>query len=268
MSNKSGSSIANPTVKQGVENQFTQVAKNYATSTVHMQGDELQAMVDLAELTGNEQVLDAGCGPGHTALTFAPLVREVTALDLSGAMLDQGRKLAMARGIDNVDFQEGDVEALPYEDDSFDLIVSRYSAHHWPAPQDALAEFRRTLRKSKQKNGGLLLADVVSFEDYTTDTYLQAIEVLRDPSHVRDHTPDQWLQMLTHAGFEAQVKMEWRLRLAFKSWVARMRTPSDTVATIRMLLSIAPAEVKQNINLEGDSSFSMRCVLMLATPLR
>ena len=107
-----------PTVKQAVESHFSPVAAKYASSVVHAQGDELEMMLDLAAVIGSERVLDAGCGPGHTALTFAPHVAEVVGVDLSDAMLAQGRQLAAERSLTNVEFREGDVEALPVEDGS------------------------------------------------------------------------------------------------------------------------------------------------------
>src|SRR5689334_9902907 len=101
-------------VKNSVQRQFAPVAANYATSAVHVGGPDLLAMLDAAELRGDEQVLDAGCGTGHTALAFAPRVAEVVAVDLTEAMLAQGRKLARQRDIANITFKRGDVEQLAF----------------------------------------------------------------------------------------------------------------------------------------------------------
>src|SRR5262245_55828405 len=81
-------------VKQSVQRQFGAVAANYATSPVHRGGPDLDAMLAAATPRGHERVLDAGCGTGHTALAFAPLVAEVVGADLTEAMLEQGRRLA------------------------------------------------------------------------------------------------------------------------------------------------------------------------------
>ena len=56
-------------------------------------------MLQVADLKGDERVLDAGCGAGHTALAFAPHVAEVVAMDLSDAMLEQVALLAAERRI-------------------------------------------------------------------------------------------------------------------------------------------------------------------------
>src|SRR5512138_2454805 len=147
-------------IKQSVERQFGPVAANYATSAVHVAGPDLTAMLAAAGARPDQRALDAGCGAGHTALAFAPQLAQVIALDLTEAMLAQGRKLARDRGIANITFQRGDVERLPFPDSSFDLVTSRYSAHHYPHPHVALAEFARVLKPG----GTFLLVDVVAPE--------------------------------------------------------------------------------------------------------
>jgi ubiquinone/menaquinone biosynthesis C-methylase UbiE len=251
-------------VKDAVQRQFSQVAANYSTSSVHASGAELEKMVQMANLQGAEMVLDAGCGPGHAALAFAPHAAKVVAVDLVGSMLEQGRALAAARGIANIEFRQADVEQLPFEAESFDVIATRYSAHHWPDPQAALREFHRVLRRPDGREGQLLIVDVVSFDDPVIDTHLQAIELLRDPSHVRDHTAGQWMTMLAVAGFQAEVDFTWNLHIEFSAWVQRMLTPPPAVAMIRSLLDHAPAEVRYALQVKPDSSFTLRCALLRA----
>jgi ubiquinone/menaquinone biosynthesis C-methylase UbiE len=248
------------TIKDTVAGQFSPVADNYRTSTVHATGEDLTAMLAAAALRGDERVLDAGSGAGHTALLFAPHVAHVVSVDLAPAMLAQGERQAQERRLTNMEFRQGDVEALPFADGTFDLVVSRYSAHHWPHPQRALGEFHRVLRPG----GGLLLSDIVSYEDFTTDTHLQTLELLRDRSHVRDHTVSAWRAMLQGAGFAAEVAFTWSLRLEFAAWVQRIATPPDDVAAIRRLFDHAPAEVRAALQIEPDYSFTIPGALVKA----
>jgi ubiquinone/menaquinone biosynthesis C-methylase UbiE len=248
-------------VQESVQRQFGQVAANYASSAVHVGGPDLSAMLAAASLQGGEQVLDAGSGTGHTALAFAAAGAQVTALDLTEAMLAQGRLLAQQRGLANIRFQLGDVERIEQPDASFDIVTSRYSAHHYPHPQAALREFARVLRPG----GRLLLVDVVSPPDPAADTFLNAVELLRDTSHVRDHSVAQWLAMLAEAGLAGEQLGEWSVRLEFESWVARMQTPDASVVQIRQLLAGAPSDVRAGLAVESDSSFSIPVALIGAT---
>ncbi|MCU0513770.1 MAG: methyltransferase domain-containing protein [Anaerolineae bacterium] len=205
-------------LKQAVQQQFGSAAGAYRTSQVHAAGVDLALMVQAARLAATDEVLDAGCGAGHTALAFAPHVAQVIACDLTPAMLEQVRRLAQEQGRHNIVTRQGDVEALPFDAASFDVVVSRYSAHHWARPQQALHEFARVLKPG----GQFILSDVIAPEDYAADTFLQTIELLRDTSHVRDHTAAEWLARLAAAGFTAAVVAEFAIPLHFGQWLQRI----------------------------------------------
>jgi ubiquinone/menaquinone biosynthesis C-methylase UbiE len=240
-------------IKQSVQNQFGKVAENYRLSTVHAGGEDLQRIVQLVVQNPAQRALDAGCGAGHTAAAIAPHADAVVAFDLTPTMLEQVEALAVERGLTNLTTQEGDVENLPFEDASFDLVTSRYSAHHWPHPQTALHEIARVL----QPGGRFILSDIVAHEDPAQDTFLQAIELLRDPSHVRDHSIRQWQAIFAEAGFESEVVFTWLLPLNFDSWVARIATPPLNVEMLKTLFDGASSEVRAAMQLQPDYTFSI-----------
>jgi hypothetical protein len=109
-----------------------------------------------------------------------------------------------------------------------------------------------------------LLVDVVAPDDPSQDTFLNAIELLRDPSHVRDHAIGQWQAMLGAAGLDGELLGEWALRLEFESWVARMKTPPLAVAQLKALFDGAPREVRAALAIadSGDYSFSIPVALL------
>jgi ubiquinone/menaquinone biosynthesis C-methylase UbiE len=245
-----------PSVKERVQRQFSSAAERYATSAVHAGGPDLDALVAAIPDDGRH-ILDVGCGTGHTTLAVARRADSVVGIDLTEEMLAQARRLATERGIENVHFVQGDAEAIPFADASFDAVVSRYSAHHFPHPERALGEIARVLRPG----GTFLVVDTVAAGQPALDTLLNAIEVLRDPSHVRNHTVDDWREMLVQAGFLPQKLQEWEIRLEFNSWLARMQTPDVAAKAITYLLEGAPQEVRDALRVEPDRSFHLSVAL-------
>lgn len=237
----------NNQLQSAIQKQFGNVAERYAHSTVHAGGQDLEQMVALARqlLPVHAHVLDAGCGAGHTALAVAPYAKQVYACDLTRPMLQQTEQLAWSRRVANVSTQQVDLHHLPFKSASFDAVVSRYSAHHWADPQAALDGIARVLRPT----GILLFSDIIAPESAHADSFLQTIETLRDPSHVRDHRIDEWQDMLAWSGFrESQLILRFELKMSFKAWLERMATPPVYASAIRALIQQAPSEIRHTFH--------------------
>lgn len=103
------------------------------------------ALVKFAQIAPGMTVLDAACGTGVVAVSAARLGADVRGLDLSPALLERARWNAGTAGLD-IAFVEGDVEALPYPDASFDAVLSQFGHIFAPRPALALQELLRVLR--------------------------------------------------------------------------------------------------------------------------
>jgi SAM-dependent methyltransferase len=152
-------------------------------------------------------------------------------------------------------------EELPFPDADFDIVITRTSAHHWHDVLSALREARRVLKPA----GRMLMIDTVGGDTPLVDTHLQAVEILRDPSHIRDYTAQEWLALFRDSGFtSANIRKQWPLPIEFSSWIERMRTPPDRVAAIHSLWNTAPDEVRRYFEVQSDSSFTLRKFLIAA----
>ena len=89
------------------------------------------------------------------------------------------------------------------------------------------------------------------------DTHVQAVELLRDTSHVRDYTLAEWAAALESAGFARRAQRTWQLRMDYPVWIARMRTPEDNARAIRALQLAASADVRAHFAIEADGSFML-----------
>ncbi len=114
-----------------VSNQFNPRADAYLKSAVHANGEDLEQMVRLVGRRPDAVALDMGCGGGHATFRLAPLVKNVMAYDLSEAMLAVVADESSRRGLGNVVTKLGSAESLSCPSASFDIVVSRYSVHHW-----------------------------------------------------------------------------------------------------------------------------------------
>ncbi|MGB6309440.1 MAG: methyltransferase domain-containing protein [Steroidobacteraceae bacterium] len=250
------------THSQSVHDQFDSRAQAYLTSGVHAAGPDLARAKDLVRQLVPEtgHALDVGCGAGHLSFALAAGLARVVALDPSPNMLATVEKAAAARGLNHIETRQAGAECLPFADRSFSLACTRYSAHHWTRLEFALLEMRRVL----QPGGRLLIIDVLGHEEALIDTHLQSVELLRDPSHVRNRSASEWRALLGAAGFVDVELTQWPLRLEFAPWTERMRTPADRVSMIRLLQIDAPREVQEALTIEPDGSFAVTTGLFWA----
>lgn len=235
-----------------VEKQFGSQAQAYLTSAVHASGRDLQRLGERLSLFPNASVLDMGCGAGHASFVAAAKVDQVTAYDLSSQMLDVVAGAAKDKGFSNIVTCQGYAESLPFGDVAFDVVITRYSAHHWHDVGQALREVTRVLKPG----GVLIVMDIMSPGHPLRDIWLQTVEALRDTSHVRNYSSGEWLSMINEAGLITDNVQTDRLALEFSSWVARMRTPTVLCDALRLYQQSASQDVKRYFELQEDGSFT------------
>lgn len=235
--------------KEQVQAIFGASADAYVTSQVHAKGASLDRLVELLAPLPEWQILDVATGGGHTALKLAPHVAQVIATDITPEMLVNTAKGAAEHGLTNVTVETADAENLPFSDARFDVVTCRIAAHHFLDNGRFLSECARVL-----KPGGLMaLVDNVvpgsrlrgKKADLKREVgaYVNAFEKLRDPSHVRCLSVEEWTDLFVAAGFSDITQETHHKKMDFDSWTDRLHvTPSDQIRLKAMLLQ-APTAV-------------------------
>jgi ubiquinone/menaquinone biosynthesis C-methylase UbiE len=193
---------------QRIVAQFTRWAKPFADLPIHAEADAMARTLDACALAPDAEVLDVACGPGILACALAGRARHVTGIDITPAMIEQARARQAATGHANLSWHVGDATALPFADNQFDRVTTRYSFHHMPDPAAALAEMARVCRP-----GGRIVVIDATPSPETQQAY-DAMERLRDPSHTSALTLDQLLQLGLDTGLKQVAIDEYRLEAA------------------------------------------------------
>ena len=231
-----------------VQEQFGRAAEAYTQSPAFAEGEDLGWLVEQAGTERHVSALDIGTGAGHAAFALAPCADTLIGLDITPQMVEAACRNARERGIVNYHAGVGNAELLPFSDSSFSLVVCRYTGHHFHSPARVVHEVGRVLAPG----GRLLVVDNTSPDDPGADRWINTVEVLRDPSHVREWSRAEWQEYFHAAGLSFSVTHTWLKMLEFDDWVARQQTPPDAVAELRALFAAAPAAIRETFAIEAD----------------
>jgi ubiquinone/menaquinone biosynthesis C-methylase UbiE len=250
--------------------QFDRQAAHYDAQWNAWNSESLAWLIEHAHCQPSHRWLDVATGAGFTAMAFAPLVAELTGLDVSEGMLREACGRARAAGLANLVFETGEAESLPFPSDGFDGVVCRLAAHHFLSVSKFVAEAYRVLRPG----GRLLIADSAEPDNAPeVDTWHNHVEVLRDGSHVRNYTPAEWRAFVTGAGFvlEDLDQVRESVPISMRAWLKQGGCWGEAAAEVRRLFLEATAAVARTFSItrmpSGDISFQwIRIVLSARKP--
>jgi SAM-dependent methyltransferase len=191
---------------------WSERAQAFRDSPTHREGPDLDLVVEWCEPGPGVKALDVATGGGHVARRLKEAGCEaVVTVDPAPGM----RPDVVSRA-----------EHLPFADGSFDVVVSRIAPHHFDDIRAAVAEMCRV-------SNSLLVVE----DNLFVDEAVEQAERLRDPTHVRCYSEDEWKELVTDAGFEVEQVQVFERRRDVDEWVARVETPPDDAERVRELLA-------------------------------
>ncbi|MFT3881128.1 MAG: methyltransferase domain-containing protein [Gemmatales bacterium] len=217
---------------QGIVEQFTLQAKTFAAAPALSDAAFLKCILDAIQLQPDDTVLDVACGPGLVACAMAGVARHITGIDLTEAMLEQGKLRQQKLGLSNLTWQLGNALALPYADASFSVVHSRYSLHHTLDPQAVVAEMVRVCKPG----GKLAIGDVYVTNEAQGKAY-DHLEKLRDPSHVRALELNELRTILQTTGITNLREAYYGLESDLEELLGRAYTTPAALDEIRQIFS-------------------------------
>jgi ubiquinone/menaquinone biosynthesis C-methylase UbiE len=197
------------------------------------------------------------------ARTYAERAAIAIGVDLTAEMLAAGRREAQVAGLRNVAFIRGDAAAMPFLDDSFDLVVSRFAVHHFERPAEQIGEMVRVCRAG----GRVAIIDLVA-PDPSLGAEQDRLERMRDPSHVRALPIGELRILLEEAGAPVCHETFHDQRLPVERWLAQAAAPPDRAEAIRAeirgeLDGGAPTGVRPLIH-DGEPHLTHRYAIIVA----
>lgn len=246
-----------------VQEEFKRQAATLSAAPVFSDSGVLEQIYRAVKPTKRMNLLDLGCGPGIVTAALAPDLREVVAYDLTPEMLDQARQRCAKAALKNVRFEVGRAEQLPFENESFACVVTRLTIHHFLDPQRVMNEVVRVMRQ----NGKLVVADVVSSENEEEAALHNALEILRDPTHVRMFSPRGLLELLQASGLRITSQVTWEMKRDYDEWIRITNAPERVKPLYVVMANLARAGLQAGIHLHCDGKkvvFSHNWLLITA----
>ena len=188
---KAHSTLSKTAHADAIREQFTLQARGFQEFHYHSHDEALAIFQTNGNWKETDVILDSGCGPGIVSRYMARFVKQVVGVDITEAMLAIAKeKAGEDRKLDaKLKYVQGNMCALPFEDNSFDGSLSRYTFHHLQQPKLALHEMVRVTKRG----GRIVVVDATPVP--SKQKSYNAFEMQRDPSHVIALTPEELLAL-------------------------------------------------------------------------
>lgn len=239
-------------------------AGEYRDSPLHASGPDLDALLEWLDPKPTERALDVATGGGHVALGLARAGVDVDACDLAPEMLEVARGL-LADNDCTAQFVVAAANALPYPDETFDIVACRIAAHHFPDAQSFFNEVARVLKPG----GRFGFQDQALPPERPSATLTDFFERTRDSSHNQAYNEAGWTTLIERAELTIERSQLFDKRHDFAEWTDRQGCDEAMVAELTQQMAEAPEGMRRWLvpGYEGGRlvTFTNRHLVVLAT---
>lgn len=246
---------------------FDKQAENYNDFRYINQKDSITQLVNSGYPYRNKTILDLGSGTGFLSREIAKMSKDVYALDISQAMINKMKILNKKYKINNLYPLKGDAHNLPFMENTFDLIFTRLTLHHFKDIDLVLKEIKRVLKK----NGELIIVDIVSSENSTNFDLENAFNKIRDVSHNKFFRINEIKKKLKEFKF-SNLKVEaWKEKREFDEWISLAKFKDSDKILFNLMKGFATHNIDIGINItftDDKINFIQKMVLIKAINIK
>ncbi len=215
-----------------IQKSFTVQAKEFENKKMSFSKQEyLDYTIKAIDLKKTDKVLEVAAGTCVTGRAIEPFVSEVTCVDATEAMLKVGKEQSKKDGLKNIFFVEALAENLPFEDNTFDVVITRLSFHHFAEVCKPFSEMDRVL-----KLGGKLVIIDMEAAEYSLRKIEDEIETMRDFSHVKNLSKSEFEELYKQYKYEIIFEESTPIPVNLTAWMDLTKTPESVQKDIHKLM--------------------------------
>ena len=198
-------------VKQARES-FNRIIDNKKYSDIIKDDKHLAVIMKLIEDSNYSKILDIGTGTGYLAFPLAEKypISKVYGIDIAETIIEKNNKIVKEREISNLFFEVFDGLKYSFDDEKFDLIVTRYAFHHFPNAEDAIQQMNRIL----SKGGKVLVSDPMRNDKDVNGIIDEYMKVKKD-GHIQFYSSNQLDELFISNGFVKEKQVVTDMKIPF-----------------------------------------------------
>ena len=197
---------------QQARDSFNRIIDNKTYANIIRDDSHLSAIMNLIEEHNYRKILDIGTGTGYLAFPLAERFHEamVYGIDIADVIIEKNNEIVKEKGIQNLSFQVFDGLNYLFEEERFDLIVTRYAFHHFPDVVNSVRQMNRILAK-----GGRILVSDPMRNDGDVNGIIDDFMKVKKDGHIKFYSSEELDELFINNGFDKAKQIITSMKFPF-----------------------------------------------------